>query len=173
MESTWPDLEEHLMSRDDRLSVEDSICVVICRARWRDEMNHAAGVQVDDPEVATIAPTREAFHAIVPGFLGGWGIAPNLMCYHDDLGIARDLPPNRCGILGTFLVSAQDREGWERSLTDDETRDVLEWCVRGKDVLHPIYTGEPTQPRVPFPSPPGTISHEEIWAALNRKEPTP
>jgi hypothetical protein len=107
---------------------------------------------VDPPEVALIEPTLEGFQAIVgkgDGCLLEWvRIGPHVGLYCDEEGMFHNLPPNRCGMLGSFVVTAMGHNGDERSLTDEEVRKVLAFCEFRKHQLHPSLTGQDCGPTI-------------------------
>ena len=91
----------------------------------------------ESPRVETIANTLAGFRAVVGGYIECVPIAAGVHIVCNDEGMSLNLPANRCGILGPFLVSVLDVEGDNRSLTDDELARALAWLERYKSVEHP------------------------------------
>jgi hypothetical protein len=132
------------------------ICVVICRSRWIehdpplviDGDEYEATAEVDPPEAAFIEPTLENLQSIVGGKVEWVHIGAGVGLYANEDAMFDGLPPNRCGILGSFVLMATGRAGRERSLTDEELRKALTWCRLGQGWLHPSVTGGDCVPTV-------------------------
>jgi hypothetical protein len=127
-----------------------SIRVVICRARWIehdpplviDGEEYEATAEMIEPEMAMIEPTLEVLRDIVGGYIEWVSLSPAVGLYCNEEGMFEGLAPNRCGLLGNFVIVGSDGRGGERSLTDEEVRKALRWCKLGERHLHPSVTGQ-------------------------------
>jgi hypothetical protein len=148
------------------------IRVVICRSRWIEHdpplvingEEYEATAEVAEPEVAFIEPTLENFQSIVGGKVEWVHIGAAVGLYANEDAMFEGLPPNRCGILGSFVLTATGRTGRERSLTDEELRKALTWCRLGQGWLHPSITGGDCGPAVT-----SYDSTEELQAELHAR----
>ncbi len=134
-----------------------TIRAVICRCLWVEHdpplvlngVEYEASAEVDKPVVQGIVPTLEVLQQLVGGDIEWRLIGPDVGLYCNEDGIALGLAPNRCALLGDFVVVGS-RGGDERSLTDEELRKVLAWCARGAGQIHPHLLGEDCGPTVEF-----------------------
>jgi hypothetical protein len=62
-------------------------------------------------------------------------VGPDVVAVLDEEGMYADKPFNACGILGDFLVVAEEDDGF-RSLTPGEARKALAWCAKYNDLPH-------------------------------------
>jgi hypothetical protein len=132
------------------------IRAIVCRVRWvehdpplvinGDEYEATAEPAV--PEVTMIEPTLENLHEIVGGYIEWVSLGPSVGLYCREEAMFHGDAPNRCGLLGTFVIVGSDGRGGERSLTDEEVRKVLRWCELGKHFLHRSVTGQDCGPTV-------------------------
>jgi hypothetical protein len=93
------------------------------------------------PTVVWIDPTLEAMQALVGGYLEavnpGRLLPPQVALYCNEDGIERQLPPNGCGILGSYFFSAHDAHGDPRSLDAGELAAASLFYQIHRKRLHP------------------------------------
>lgn len=100
------------------------------------------------PYVLHVPNTYDAFKSILgPGVTLDCAkvidINGNIDAWFDDDGILKGLKQNRCGLLGTFFLSALNpRTGSQVDLTDEQIRIALRWLDENKDINHPDPRGE-------------------------------
>jgi hypothetical protein len=144
---------------------------VVCRVRWIehdpplviDGEEYEATAEVSEPEVTAIEPTLENLQEIVGGHIEWVALGPRVGLYCHDEAMFHGDAPNRCGLLGTFVIVGSDGRGGERSLTDEEVRKALRWSGLGKHHLHPSVTGHNCGPTMTTYD-----SLEELQAVLDR-----
>jgi hypothetical protein len=127
---------------------------IVCRVRWAEHdppliingQEYEATAELSEPEVAMIEPTLEVLRDIVGGCVEWVSLGPDVGLYCNEEGMFEGLAPNRCGLLGNFVIVGSDRRGGERSLSEDEIRKALRWCKLGERHLHPSVTGQDRGP---------------------------
>jgi hypothetical protein len=83
-----------------------------------------------EPEVRVIPNDYEALQELVGGSFEGYLINPRLSLYVNGDGLARHLPYNRCGFVGSFAVGKCSTAGISLSLTDKDVATAKEWLAR-------------------------------------------
>jgi hypothetical protein len=112
---------------------------VICKTGWTDDAKILAHIEA--PEIVDFKATYENINTFIGGDLEFVPIGPGIFAYCNENGIAQGLAPNRCGLVGNFIVLGDDGEGGERSLTETEAEQVLAFCYTYRFEMHPHYCG--------------------------------
>lgn len=90
-----------------------------------------------EPSVVEIENDLYTLQKIVGGYIENITLQSKICLICNEEGMLKGLPFNRCGILGTFILTKYDSEGKLISLSNSETKIIQEWCEFYKDSPHP------------------------------------